>query len=216
VLLALLGAPACSKSKPSAVNSPSPTSPGAAKAGFKVVALEAVDAGDRPQARDKANQVAAQVVDLFNSYYTVAFIDPAKWGNGQHATLPDLFTGDVRGQVGSQLQGLALGDLAAKIASVQPGRQEVAVKVFVDDGDMSAPVVAVNTLFEATAEAKSKADGPVKISHTMKTLLAPDGAGYRIAGGTAELKADTSAGALGPGGHPIDRTASLGMSELPQ
>ena len=216
MLLALVGAPACSKSKPSAGNSPSPSSPGAAKAGFRVVAVEAVDAGDRPQARDKANQVVAQVVDLFNSYYTVAFIDPAKWGNGQHASLPDLFTGDVRGQVGSQLQGLALGDLAPKITSVKPDREEVAVKVFVNDGDMSAPVVAVNTLFEATAEAKSKADGTVKISHAMKVLLAPDGGGYRIAGGTAELKADTSAGALGPAGHRIDRTVTLGQAEAPR
>jgi hypothetical protein len=216
VLLALMGAPACSKSKPSAENSPSPTSGGPVKAGFKAVAVQAVDAGDRPQARDKANQVAAQVVDLFNSYYTVAFIDPAKWGTGQHASLPDLFTGDLRGQVGGQLQGLALGDLAPRIASVKPDREEVQVKVFVSDGDMSAPLVAATTLFEATAQAKSKADGPVKISHTMKTLLVPDGGGYRIAGGTAELKADTSAGAMGARGRGIDRTVSLGMREMPR
>ena len=216
MLLALVGAPACSKSKPSAGKSPAPTSAGPVKAGFKAVAVQAVDAGDRPQARDKANQVAAQVVDLVNSYYTVAFIDPAKWGNGQHASLPDLFTADVKGQVGSQLQGLALGDLAPRIASVKPDREEVQVKVWVNDDDMSAPLAAVSTVFEATAEAKSKPDGPVKISHTMNALLAADGGGYRIAGGTAQLKADTSAGAMGAGGRGIDRTVSLGMQELPR
>jgi hypothetical protein len=41
----------------------------------------------------------------------------------------------------------------------------------------------------------------------MKTLLVPDGGGYKIAGGTADLAADTSAGAMGPVEH---RTASLG------
>jgi hypothetical protein len=212
MLLVLMGAGACSKGKPSAEGgSPSPASPGAEKAGFKVVAVQAVDAGDRPQAKDKANQVAAQVADLFNSYYTVAFLDPSKWANGQHTGLADLFTGDVKGQVGSQLQGLALGDLAPKITSVKPTREEVHVKVFVDDGDMGAPVVAVNTFFEATAEAKSRADGTVKISHTMKTLLASDGGGYKIAGGTADLTADTSAGAMGPAGH---RTVSLGTPSM--
>ena len=212
LLLLLVGATACSKGKPSAeTGSPSPASPGAEKAGFKVVAVQAVDAGDRPQAKDKANQVAAQVADLFNTYYTVAFLDPSKWANGQHSGLSDLFTNDVKGQVGSQIQGLALGDLAPKIDSVKPTREEVHVKVFVDDGDMSAPVVAVNAFFEASAQAKSKADGTVKISHTMKTLLAPDGGGYKIAGGTADLAADTSAGAMGPAGH---RTASLGASAM--
>jgi hypothetical protein len=126
-----------------------------------------------------------------------------------------MFTGDVRGQVGSQLQGLALGDLAPKLARVEPGREEVHVKVFVSDADMSAPVVAVNTFFEATAEAKSKADGEVRISHTMKTLLTPDGGGYKIAGGTAELTADTAAGAQGSS-HLLDRTVTVGALRMPQ
>lgn len=209
LLLVLVGAPACSKSKPSADKAPSPTPAAAAKAGFKATAIQAVDAGERPQANEKANQVAAQVVDLVNAYYAVAFIEPAKWVNGQHTALPDLFTGDAKGQVGGQLQGLALGDLAPKITSVKPDKEEVHVKVYVTGDDLSAPVVAVNTFFEATAATKTKADGPVKISHKLMALLAPDAGGYKIAGGTAELKADTAVGALGP----IDRKASWGAQQ---
>ena len=208
VLLTAAGASACSRSKPSAERSPSPT-PAAAKAGFKATAIQAVDPSDRPQANEKANQVAAQVVDLVNAYYAVAFIDPAKWVNGQHTGLPDLFTGDVKGQVSSQLQGLALGDLAPKITSVKPDREEVHVKVYVTGDDLGAPVVAVNAYLDATATAKSKADGPVKISHTLRALLTPDAGAYKIAGGTAELKADTAAGALGP----VDRSASWGVQQ---
>jgi hypothetical protein len=209
VLLVAVGAPACSRGKPSANTLPSPTPAAGAKVGFRATAVQAVDSNNRPQANDKANQVAAQVVDLVNAYYGVAFVDPAKWVNGQHTGLPDLFTADSRGQVGAQLQGLALGDLAPKIASVKPDKEEVQVKVYVSGDDLSAPVVSVSTVFEATAVTKTKADGPVKISHKLMALLIPDAGGYKIAGGTAELRADTAAGALGP----IDREASLGSRQ---
>jgi hypothetical protein len=206
LLLVLIGAPACRKEKPSAKKSPSPSpTAGATGAAFTATAVQASDAADRPQATEKANQVAPQIVDLVNTYYTAAFIDPEKWGGGKHGDLAAVFSGSVQGQVAGQIQGLALGDLAPKIKSVKPGKQEVTIKVDVEE-DLSTPVITAVTLFEATAQTKNKAEGPVKIVHQLRMFLVPDAGSFKIAGGTAELKADSEAAAM----RPIEKRALWG------
>jgi hypothetical protein len=200
----LLGAAACSKDD--GTPAPGDASPSAAAAGpvaFKATSVTALDAGDRVQANDKANQVAAQVVEFLNSYYTIAFTDPAKWGGGTHAGLAGLFREDVRAQVPAQLQGLALGDLSPRLESVTPGKAEVAVKVFVSGDDLATPAVQVVTAFEGSAVARSDDDGPVKVTHSLNALLTPGGGGFQIAGGQAELRADTAAGAFGSVEHSV-------------
>jgi hypothetical protein len=202
----LLGATGCSRDdKSSGGKKPSPSA-APSVAAFKATSIQAVDPGDRTQANEKANQVAAQVVELINSYYAIAFVDPAKWGEGQHGDLAALFRDDVKAQVPAQLQGLALGDLAPKLTKVTPSKEEVAVRVYVTGDDLSTPVVFIATAFEGSAEARSKDDGPVKVTHSLNVLLTPDAGGFKIAGGTAELHADTGAGAIGP----IDRSVSWG------
>lgn len=203
----LLGAAACSRDD--GTPEPGDPSPSAAAVGpvaFKATSVTALDAGDRPQANDKATQVAAQVVELLNSYYTIAFTDPAKWGGGTHNELPALFREDVRAQVPAQLQGLALGDLSPRLTSVAPGKAEVSVKVLVTGDDLATPAVHVVTAFEGSAEAKSDDDGPVKVTHSLNALLTPGGGGFQIAGGHAELRADSPAGAIGS----IEHSASWG------
>ncbi|MGH2722481.1 MAG: hypothetical protein ACRDJO_12905 [Actinomycetota bacterium] len=200
----LLGAAACSKDdgKP-APGEPSPSAAAVGPVAFKATSVTAVDAGDRAQANDKANQVAAQVVEFLNAYYTIAFTDPAKWGGGAHAELANLFREDVRAQVPAQLQGLALGDLSPLLESVSPGKAEVAVRVLVTGDDLATPAVHVVTAFEGSAVAKDEEDGPVKVTHTLNALLTPGGTGFQLAGGQAELRADTAAGASGSVEHSV-------------
>jgi hypothetical protein len=212
----LVAAPGCNKKddkgKPSADKSPSPGATeegGKPAAAFKATLVEAVDGADRPQATEKAKQVAPQIVEFVNSYYAIAFVDPAKWGDGQHPELAGLFAPDVQGQVGGQLQGLALGDIAPKLTSVAPGVQEVAITVFVNGDDLATPFIAVTTQFQATGEAKTKEDGPVKIVHVLNAFLVPDGGSYKFTGGGAELHADTEAQAVGP----VDRAVTFGAPQ---
>jgi hypothetical protein len=97
-------------------------------------------------------------------------------------------------------------DLSPRLESVAPGKAEVAVEVFVSGDDLATPAVHVVTAFEGSAEAKSDDDGPVKVSHTLDALLTPGGSGFQIAGGQAELRADSPAGAMGG----VERSVSWG------
>lgn len=202
VLLLVLVMGACSRSGDGGADGERSPSPDAAPAtvSFNATAVQASDAADRPEANAKATEVAGKIVDLMNRYYAIAFVDPEKWSGGQHPELAQIFADAVRAQVAGQIQGLALGDLAPRIKVVRPDRQDVSVKVDVEQ-DISTPVVSAVTRFEATAETQDEGDGPVKIVHELRVLAAPAGGSFAIAGGTANLTAASPSGALGPARH---------------
>lgn len=161
------------------------------KVAFKVGEIRGIDAQDRPEAGARAQEEAARVVTLLNSYYAVAFVDPQKWQGGAHPELAALFTPEVHGQLGPQLGALALGDLAPKISKLKPSKQEAPKLTFLIEADLSAPHAVVTTIFEATATAKQKAESPVKVVHTATLYLIREGDAYKIIGFKTNLVADT-------------------------
>jgi hypothetical protein len=164
--------------------------PQAGEADFKVEA-RAVDPKDRPDAGQKATDAGTKVAKLLNDYYTIAFLDPDKWEKGTHPDLKSLFTTDAQGQVGANLGGLALADIAPQLESVTGTKQEAKVSFSVDD-DGSLPVGVATVTFEATGTPSKGKDGPVSISHNATFWLALDGDSYKISAYTTELKADTA------------------------
>lgn len=161
------------------------------KVEFKVGEIRAIDAQDRPQAGGKAQEEAARVVTLLNSYYAAAFVDPAKWQGGAHPELPSLFSPDVHAQLPPQVGALALGDIAPKISRIRPTKLEAPKLTFFIEADLTAPYAVVTTIFEATATAKVKAESPVKIAHTATFWLRSEGDAYKIMGFKTHLVADT-------------------------
>jgi hypothetical protein len=161
------------------------------KVAFKVGEIRGIDAQDRPQAGTRAQEEAARVVTLLNSYYAVAFVDPSKWQGGTHPELPALFSPDVHAQLPPQVGALALGDIAPKISRLNPSKQEAPKLTVFIEADLTAPHAVVTTIFEATATAKAKAESPVKIAHTATFWLRWEGDAYKIMGFKTHLVADT-------------------------
>jgi hypothetical protein len=161
------------------------------KVAFKVGEIRGIDSQDRPEAAQRAQEGAAKVVTLLNSYYTLGFVDPAKWQGGAHPELASLFAPEVHGQLAPQLGALALADLAPRISKVTPSKQEAPKLTFMIEADLSAPHAVVTSIFEATATAKQKAESPVKVVHTATFWLGWDGAAYKIIGFKTNLVADT-------------------------
>ena len=165
--------------------------PAPARADFKILETRAVDVQDRPEAAQRAAEAGPVVQKLLNEFYTGAFIDPDQWANGTHDSIKGLFTGPAQAQLGPNLGGLALADLAPRIRSVSPTKQEAAKLTFMAEEDLSLPIGLVNVVFEADAEAKERQDNPVKIIHHAIFWLAREGDAYKISAFQAALKADT-------------------------
>jgi hypothetical protein len=161
------------------------------RADFKILDTRAVDVLDRPEAGQRAAEAGPLVQKLLNDFYTGAFIDPDQWGDGTHESIKGLFTGPAQGQLIPNLGGLALADLAPRISTVNPTKQEAAKLTFMAEEDLSLPIGVVNVVFEADAEAKEREDNPVKIVHHAIFWLIREGDTYKISAFQAALKADT-------------------------
>ena len=165
--------------------------PAVPKVVFKVGEIRGIDPQDRPQAGAKAQEEAARVVNLLNSYYAAAFVDPSKWQGGSHPELPALFSPEVHAQLPAQVGALALGDIAPKISKLTPTKQEAPKLTFFIEADLTAPHAVVTTIFEGRATAKKKAESPVKIAHTATFWLRWEGDAFKIMGFKTHLVADT-------------------------
>lgn len=155
----LVALPACSKGKgkpavasprASAGASASPSPRGEAQAQFVLVGVRPVDAQDRPEANAAANDVAAKVIGIVNTYYNVAFIQPSHWVSGTHPDLPGLFTADAATSVGPNLQALALGAQAAPLARVEPTVQSAGIVSVLIEPNLAPSYATVSTHFEGT------------------------------------------------------------------
>lgn len=212
VVAALTLAPACTKGKPRKPSAKPTASPATTQASFRAGQVRAVDAGDRQEANGAAADAAAKVIDVVNSYYTIAFLDPNRWSRGAHPDLASLFTAETQAGVGPNLQGLALAELAPKVSQVEPMKQEASLIKVVIEQDLSAPVAVVTTVFEGMAKTENRSEGPVKIVHTAALWLIRQGDSYKIHAFGAELKANSTgqAGALGSLGLPFHRSVTWG------
>lgn len=190
-LLAILAAGAVLLVRPGtgARKPPRPLPP--PRANFVALEVRAVDAHDRPEAAVRAQEESGKVIDLLNTYYNAAFLDSRKWGKGTHPALTALFTAEAAPQAAQNLGALALSDLALRVRRVAPSKQEATkISIQIED-DLSAPIAVVAAVFEGSASTRSKADGPVKISHHALFWLVREGDAYRIMAYTTELTADT-------------------------
>ena len=189
-LLLVVAAAGCGKKQP-AKPRPKASAPPAAKADFKALDIRAVNQSGKPEAGQKANEESAKVISLLNEFYGTAFIDKNAWEGGKHSKLAGLFTAEAQPALGANLGGLALGDLAPKIKSVQPKKQDAAKITFLVEDDLSTPAGVVTVLFEATGKTVKSSDGPVAIVHNASLYLMREGDAYKIYAYNAELKADT-------------------------
>ncbi|MGH2635100.1 MAG: LCP family protein [Actinomycetota bacterium] len=118
---------------------PSPSSP----AFELVVDLAEVRAGsvdgDVP-ARD-VREPARAVQRTMTELYSVAFVDPSAWADGEFPTLPALFAGVARDQAERDLRSLTLGNVARQLDAVRPRRARLDLR-FLTDAERR-PVVAV-------------------------------------------------------------------------
>ncbi|GAC1373735.1 MAG: hypothetical protein NVSMB32_17140 [Actinomycetota bacterium] len=184
--MVLLALPACSKSKakpaaasPTASASPSPRSESQAQ--FVLAGVRPVDAQDRESANPVANEVAAKVIGIVNSYYNVAFVQPSHWVSGTHPDLPGLFTPDAAASVGPNLQALALGAQAAPLARVDPTAQTSGDVAVLIEPNLAPSYATVSTHFEGTGVPGATSGTTVHITVDAQFLV-DVAAGYKISG----------------------------------
>lgn len=188
---ALAGGAGCRKDAPSRPKTTAPPPPAAAKADFKAVEVKGINPSDNPEAGRRADEESGKVIALLNEYYGAAFIDRNSWASGKHPRLAGLFTAEAQPALEANLGALALADLAPRLSKVTPSKQEAAKISFFIEDDLTAPAGAVSAVFEASAAAGRKSDGPVALVHTASFWLVREGDAYKIYAYNAELKADT-------------------------
>lgn len=179
VLFSLGAVPACSKSHPGAKKasksptpsaSPSPARPPEPQADFRASGVAPVDAQDRTSSFATANDEAKKVLDLVNTYYDIAFLQPSRWGGGQHPDLGTLFTDDAKASLAGNLQVVALGSVAPQLSSVTPvNEQAKTIRVLIEPNG-AASYAAVSTHFDATGHAAA-GGGAVPITHDAQLLV---------------------------------------------
>lgn len=165
-------------------------------AAFTAADVRAADAGDRPEASQKAADTGSRVITAMNDMYTAAFLRPDSWPGKEGKTPPadnvaQYFAQDARAAAVRDIGALALAELGPKFKRVEPSKQELPRVSFLVEEDLSLPFAIVTVAFEAKGETKEKADGPVLIVHNASYLLALEADAYRILAYSVELKADT-------------------------
>lgn len=178
---------ACKKVKEAVPDAIKP-GPKAAEANFKLGAVKAVDPKNRPDSAQKATDEAAKVVDLVNTFYSAAFLDPAKWKSGQHPDLAPLFTAEAQPGEAANLNSLAMSDLSDKIESVESKIQNIDRVTFFVDDDGSLPLGLASVAFEAVGKPSGDGDDVV-IRHGASFWLQREGDTYKISAFSTELNA---------------------------
>lgn len=174
-----------------------PVEPEIPKADFNLLNLKAIDPQDRPDAGAKAEEKRAQILEMFNSLYNEAFLDPAKWEGGAHPGVSGFFTQEAQGGLTANLGSLALGDIVPGITAVTPDKQEITrLTLYVGD-DFSVPLGVASIVFDATATPVGKGATPVIIRQTAEFWLQKDGDGYKIAAYRADINANSQPGSGG-------------------
>ena len=133
--------------------------------------MAAVDAQDRPSSNDVASNAAKKAVDLINAYYNAAFLEPGRWLGGRHPDLLAMFSDDAKPSVATNLQILALGNVAPQLTRVVPNVQKAAqIRVLIEP-NQSASYAAVSTHFDGTGETAASGGQPVHIIHDFQILM---------------------------------------------
>lgn len=177
IFFSLGAVPACSKSHPKSSKSasstpsasPSPSKPPEPQADFKASGVAPVDAQNRTSAFGAANDAAKKVIDLVNTYYDIAFLQPSRWGGGQHPDLGTLFSDDAKASLAGNLQVVALGSAAPQLTKVTPVNEQAGIIKVLIEPNGAASYAAVPTHFDATGTAVG--GGAVPITHDAQLLV---------------------------------------------
>ena len=162
--------------------------PKVAEAAFHLGEVRAIDPQDRGDSGQKATDEAGKVVALMNSFYSAAFLDPAKWQGGQHPDLAGLFTAEAQAGLQANLGNLAMSDLSDKIESVESQKQNLDKVTFFVDGDGSLPIGVASVTFDALGHPSGDGED-VLITHQANYWLQREGDGYKISAFDAALHA---------------------------
>lgn len=158
-----------------------------AEAAFQLGEVRAIDPQNRPDSPQKANDEAAKVVALINSFYSSAFLDPAKWQGGAHPDLAALFTAEAQPGLQANLGILAMADLSDRIESIESKAQQVHKLTFFVEDDGSLPLGVATVTFEGVAKPADGDDANIK--HSAHFWLQREGDTYKISAFEAVLQA---------------------------
>lgn len=167
-----------SKGSPPAKTSPSPA---VVEAHFVEAGVRAVDDQDRPSSNDAANAAAKKVIELVDSYYNDAFLQPSQWGNGQFPALSGLFTSDAASSVAPNLAVLSLGSLATQLSKVTPTKQNANTVAVLIEPNGQPSYATITTRLEATGT-PTAGGGSVTILQSAQFMILATGGTYHIAG----------------------------------
>lgn len=186
LLLLLLGLllGACSSEEPEPEPEPEPEIPNAA---FLLAGVETLDPLARPESPVMALERAAEIVELINDFYDIAFLDPERWDGGEHTGLADFFTTEAAADLPENLGNLALGELAGEIERVEPVTQDAERLTLYadDDGELSLGVITI--VFQGVGETEREV--PVRIGHVAHYWLEQVDGEYKISAYDALLAA---------------------------
>lgn len=153
--------------------------PKVSEADFQLGEVKAVDPQNRGDSGAKASAEAPKVAALMNTFYSSAFLDPAKWQGGTHPDLAALFTAEAQPGLAANLGNLSMSDLSDKIESVESKRQTVDILTFYVDDEGNLPMGVATVIFEAVGKPSGSGED-VNIKHQANYWLQREGDAYKI------------------------------------
>lgn len=181
------------------------------RSAFQTLEIRGVDALNRPEASQRANEQGARIVVALNDMYTHAFLRPRRWAPPASPTpaavepedrLAGFFSADARPTLDANIGALAIADLGRRFTRIDPTKQVISKISFQVEEDLSTPFAVATLGFEARGSTRVAAEGPVAISHTATYWFIDEGDAFRIYAYSAELKTDT-----------VLKKAAFGVSE---
>lgn len=167
--------------------------PKLAEAAFQLGQVWAIDPQSRPDSPQKANDEAAKVVELINSFYTTAFLDPAQWQGGAHPALAALFTAEAQPGLQANLGSLAMAELSDQVERIESRVQQVHKITFFVEDDGSLPIGVATVAFEGVAKPANGGDDAA-VKHTAHFWLQREGDTYKISAFDTALQAAAEPG----------------------
>jgi hypothetical protein len=128
-----------------------------------------------PDARQAARRAAPALERFLDRYLTVAFVEAAGGEAGWDGLL-GLFDKPVRASARKQLDALSLGEAAATVSAVRPGRASARAVVLY--GDRRPQAATVRVAFDATADT-AQGSGEIHLRSVLQLLATGDS--WRIA-----------------------------------
>ncbi len=182
IAILLATGPGCQSKPP-----PPPPTP---RAQFTSGEIRVLDADGQPEGVAAGNNIANEILSFLNGYYDTAFLDPKHFRAGARDLLT-MFDPASQPNVAPNIEALALGDLATKIARVRPTAQRAEKLSLFLENDRTVSGAVVTAVFGGLGTRTQKGAPLVKIEHRVTFWLARGPEGFKITTFEAQLKADS-------------------------